>query len=149
MNCQEGKALILVVEDDASLRRLVVRMLSAGGFAAVATGRAAGALELVRQRHGAFDLAIVDIVMPGMGGLDLAGELGREYPDLTILYISGYVDSVVADVLSRRSPELMLFKPFSAETLLERVRALLKSPARREAARAAHSAPQIHDGTLG
>jgi DNA-binding response OmpR family regulator len=75
----DSKPTILVVEDDASLCRLVVRFLHAAGFATLAAGRAADGLALVRQHQGAFDLAIVDMVMPGMSGLDLATDLDREY----------------------------------------------------------------------
>ena len=126
----EGKHSILVVEDDAALRRLMVRMLKRGGFATVDTGSAAEGLSRVRQRNGAFDLAIVDIVMPGVSGLDLATDLDREYPKLCILYTSGYVGSVAADVLTRRTPEHMLLKPFTELALLDRVHLLLESQAR-------------------
>lgn len=150
MNCHDGQPTILVVEDDTALRRLVVRVLTKGGFEVISSGRAADALELVRQRRGAFELAIVDIIMPGMSGLDLAGDLDREYPELKILYISGYVNSVAAEVISRRAPELMLFKPFTAAALLDRVQALLAALPRREPARASNSGrPVIRDGTSG
>ncbi len=65
------------------------------------------------------------MVMPGVSGLDLAADLGREYPNLKILYISGYVGSLVAEALARRSPERVLMKPFTEEALLARVRDLL------------------------
>jgi two-component system sensor histidine kinase EvgS len=121
----------LVVEDDDSLRGLVIRMLNQGGCATFAAGKAADGLALVRQRQGAFDLAIIDMVMPEMSGLDLATDLDREYPELKILYMSGYVNSLAADVLSRRSPGQVLLKPFSQQALLERVRLLLETPPRR------------------
>jgi DNA-binding response OmpR family regulator len=145
----DSKPTILVVEDDASLCRLVVRFLHAAGFATLAAGRAADGLALVRQHQGAFDLAIVDMVMPGMSGLDLATDLDREYPSLKILYISGYIDSLAADALSRRSPDRVLLKPFSEQALLDRVRMLLDSGPRREPGHASQpSAPQIRSGTL-
>jgi DNA-binding NarL/FixJ family response regulator len=106
----------------------MVRMLNGGGFKTFSAGKAADGLSIVRQRQGALDLAIIDLVMPGMSGLDLATDLDREYPDLKILYISGYIDSLAADALSKRSPECMLLKPFGEEALLERVRALLRAP---------------------
>jgi two-component system, cell cycle sensor histidine kinase and response regulator CckA len=147
---EDDKPAILVVEDDAALRRLIVRMLHRGGFATLATGRAADGLSIVRQRQGVVDLAIVDIVMPGMSGLDLATDFDREYPCLKILYISGYVDSIVADVLSRRSPDRMLLKPFTERTLLGRVHLILEAAAKREPGNAGDSTgPQIRSGTLG
>jgi two-component system cell cycle sensor histidine kinase/response regulator CckA len=150
MDHHDRKPTILVVEDNAALRRLVARMLNDGGFATLAAGKAADGLSLVRQHRGMIDLAIIDMVMPGMSGLDLATDLNREYPDLTILYTSGYVDSVAADVLSRRSPDRVLLKPFSEQTLLERVHMLLEMAPRREPGKASgQAAPKIRSGTLG
>jgi CheY-like chemotaxis protein len=116
---------VLVVEDDSSLLSLMERMLANGGFATVSAGKAADGLAIVRQRQGAFHLAIVDMVMPGMSGLDLATDLHREFPNLPILYISGYVGSLAAEALARRTPERVLMKPFSEQELLDRVRMLL------------------------
>jgi DNA-binding response OmpR family regulator len=149
MSDYDSKPTILVVEDDANLCRLVVRMLHSGGFAAFAAGKAADGLALVRQRQGAFDLAIIDMVMPGMSGLDLATDLDREYPSLKILYISGYIDSLAADALSRRTPDRVLLKPFSDRVLLERVRLLLDTAPRREPGCAQAPSPGIRNGTLG
>src|ERR1700722_13320619 len=129
MDYQDGKPAVLVVEDDASLRPLLVDMLAGGGFATLAVATAADALALVRSRQGRFDLAVIDMVMPGMSGLDLASDLCREFPSLKILYISGYVGSLAAEALARRSPERVLLKPFCEETLLDRVRLLLQSEA--------------------
>jgi CheY-like chemotaxis protein len=150
MGYHGGKSPVLLVEDDANLRRLVVDMLANGGFETLATGTAAEGLALVRERQGEFDLAILDIVMPGMSGLDLASDLDREYPNLPILYISGYVGSLAADALARRMPERVLLKPFYEEALLERVRLLLEIAPRRQAGTAPQAAaPALRNGTVG
>ena len=128
MGQHDGRPFILVVEDQAALRHLIVRMLKCGGFDTVDAGAASDGLSLVRQRRGVIDLAIIDMVMPGMSGLDLATDFDREFPDLKILYISGYVDSIAANVLSRQSPDRVLLKPFTEEQLLDRVRLLLGAP---------------------
>lgn len=145
MDTRDGNPTVLVVEDDASLRRLVVHMLASGGFEALATGEAAEGLSLVRQRRGTLDLVILDIVMPGMSGLDLASDLDREYPGLKILYMSGYVGSVAAEVLSRRTPEQVLLKPFTEQELLDRVRRLLNLAPQA----CKEPAPAISNGTAG
>lgn len=151
MSDHGGNPMVLVVEDDASLRHLVVQMLASGGFETLAAGRAAEGLSLVRERQGELDLAIIDMVMPGMSGLDLASDLQREYPGLKILYISGYVGSLAADALAQRSPDRMLLKPFTEETLLARVRMLLgPAPSRCEPGQAEQpSAHTIRNGTSG
>jgi DNA-binding response OmpR family regulator len=148
MDQHDGKPTVLVVEDDASVRRLLVHLLTSGGFEVLATGAAAEGLLLVRERRGALDLAILDIVMPGMSGLDLASDLDREYPGLQILYISGYVGSVAAEVLARRTPDRVLLKPFTEQELLDRVRMLLGSA--RQADRAnPPPASAMRQGTVG
>ena len=150
MSYHDSSATVLVVEDDPHLLRLIELMLAGGGFAVVTAGTAPGGLELVRERDGRFDLAVIDIVMPGVSGLDLATDLDREYPDLKILYISGYIGSLATEALSRRSPERVLLKPFTAEELLSRVRMLLDIAPRREAGPAAQlTAPDTSKGTPG
>lgn len=139
MNYQDGRPAVLVVEDDSSLLTLIERMLANGGFATVTAAKAADGLCLVRERSGSFALAIIDMVMPGMSGLDLATDLHREYPNLKILYISGYVGSLAAEVLSRRTPERVLMKPFAEKELLDRVRMLLESPAADDESRPSQS----------
>jgi len=141
---------VLVVEDDPHLLRLVEHMLVSGGFAVAAAGTASGGLDLVRERDGGFDLAVIDMVMPGVSGLDLATDLGREYPSLKILYISGYIGSLAAEALSHRSPDRVLLKPFTEEQLLSRVRMLLGIAPRSEAGPGSQSAaPGAAKGTPG
>ena len=119
---------VLVVEDQEPLRRLIVRFLGRHGIQAFEAANAGQGLSIVHQRAGRIDLAILDMVMPGMSGLDLATDLIREYPGTRILYISGHVDSIAMDVIARRSPEAVLLKPFTEQALLERVHQLLEMP---------------------
>ncbi|HUB83460.1 MAG TPA: response regulator [Bryobacteraceae bacterium] len=128
MNHRDGRPAVLVVEDDPAVLRLMELVLASGGFDTVAVGKAADGLAQVRQRQGRFDLAILDIVMPGVSGLDLAGDLDREFPNLKILYISGFVGSLAAQALVHRTPDRVLLKPFSDQELLERVRKLIGVP---------------------
>lgn len=150
MSYLDSSPTVLVVEDDPHLLRLVELMLASGGFAVFPAATASEGLELVREREGRFDLAVIDMVMPGVSGLDLATDLGREYPDLEILYISGYIGSLAAEALSRRSPDRVLLKPFTEEELLNRVRMLLGIAPRPEAEPATRSAaPGASKGTPG
>jgi CheY-like chemotaxis protein len=146
VDCPGVNATVLIVEDDPLLLCLIERMLASGGFDAFTAGSAADALTMVREREGRFDLAIVDMVMPGMSGLDLATELDREYPHLKILYISGYVGSTAADALARRTPERVLLKPFSEQELLDRVRVLVSLETHRESGQASQA---VGDGSQG
>ena len=125
---------VLVVEDQEPVRRLIVQFLSGHGIQTFDASNAGQGLSIVHQRAGRIDLAILDMVMPGVSGLDLATDLIREYPCIKILYTSGYVDSVAMNVIARRSPQAVLLKPFTEQALLERVHQLLEMP------------PEIHPG---
>jgi CheY-like chemotaxis protein len=137
MDYHVGSPTVLVVEDDAGLRGLVIHMLANGGLTGLEADTADKALAMVQERDGRLDLAIIDMVMPGVSGLDLAAILGRDYPNLKILYISGYIGSLAAEALARRSPERVLLKPFTEEALLTRVRMLLGA------------APAVSGGRMG
>jgi CheY-like chemotaxis protein len=150
VNYHDGKAAVLVVEDDPALLRLMERMLTGGGFETVTATEATDGLSLVRACKGAFQLAIIDMVMHETSGLDLAADLGREYPSLKILYISGYAGSLAAEAIARRSPQRVLLKPFTELALLDRMRMLLAFPAHGEAGQASPTAARaLRSGTRG
>jgi len=119
---------ILVVEDESAVRRLIVQTLKQNGFAPLEAASAMEGLAAFETHAGDISLAIVDMVMPAMSGLDLAAELVRLQPDLKILYISGYGQSVAMISIQRQTPDLVLIKPFTVGVLLERVRKLLAAP---------------------
>jgi len=121
----EPRAIILVVEDNGALRRLMARVLSDEGFQVRQAASALKGLELFRAQPESVDLAVVDMVMPGMSGLDLAAELERLRPGIKILYTSGYGSSVAMESISHRSPDRVLLKLFDAAELVERVSRLV------------------------
>ena len=119
------KAVILVVDDQKSVRKLIGEFLVSAGYEFLEAENGSQAIDLVRQREGRVDLVITDLVMPAAGGLDLTADLTREYPAAKILYISGYADSVAMEVIARRSPDAVLLKPFNQQMLLARLARLL------------------------
>lgn len=119
---------ILVVDDQTAVRQLISRMLNRSGFKTIEAGTGFQALALFAGARASIDLAIIDMVMPQMSGLDVAAELGRLNPDLKILYISANAESIAIDSIRRRSPEFLLLKPFTEQNLLERVFNLLAEP---------------------
>ena len=120
-------ATVLVVEDEAGVRRLIGHILCGHGFTVLDAASASQGLALFRHHQDRIGLVITDVVMPGMGGLDLAAELERDRPGVHILYMSGYTDSVVVESLKRQAPEVVLPKPFTAASLVDRVTNLLKA----------------------
>jgi len=123
-NKEEGDP-ILIVEDDPPLRRWLTRVLKSNHYPVVIAEDGTEGLRQFEAYGGCFRLAIVDMVMPGMSGLDLAAELERRRPDLRILYISGHGDSVAIQGILHTGKEVVLVKPFEASTLLDRVRCLM------------------------
>jgi hypothetical protein len=116
---------VLVVEDDAAVRRLVVSVLRANGYDVLATCSGAEAQRLFDENSETVRLLVTDVVMPGMSGAQLAGRLRRSRPDLPVLYISGYTEGVVDDQGPDDAGARLLSKPFGPDDLLAEVRRAL------------------------
>jgi len=119
------RGLILLVEDDASVRIVTSRMLELSGYRVHAVESPAAARAYWATHADAVDLLITDLVMPGGGGRDLALELRAQRPALRVLFVTGY------DPGSQPSTEnaTTLGKPFSREELLAATRSVLTKPA--------------------
>jgi CheY-like chemotaxis protein len=128
MTCHSNQT-ILVVDDQTPVRRLITRMLNRSGFNTIEARNGIQALALFEGEHRRIDLAIIDMVMPQMSGLDVAAELSRQCPNLKILYVSAHAGSIAIDCIRRRSPEQLLLKPFTERSLVDRVFGLLGEPA--------------------
>jgi len=117
---------VLLVEDNQAVRELILYMLEAHGYKVLGAESAERGLELFEQNRTEIRMVIVDMVMPGISGLDLAAELVRRCPQVQILYISGIGDSVAIQGLLRNSFESVLVKPFTEDALINRVAQLLQ-----------------------
>ncbi len=113
---------LLLVEDEAAVRRLAARTLRAHGFEVF---EAAGGDEAVALfgRERSIELVITDMVMPGMSGQDLAERLRRTNPTVKVLYMSGYSKEQLSIQASRRSA--FLEKPFTPDSLVRKVKEIL------------------------
>jgi two-component system, cell cycle sensor histidine kinase and response regulator CckA len=122
----ESSPVVLVVDDEQTVRDLVCRALRDDGYRTLEAGHGAEALNLVEESAEPIDLVITDVVMPGMDGRELGRRLAQSRPTLPVLYISAYD---VNDIFRRGSPSSsapFLQKPFPHDTLLSRVEQLLK-----------------------
>ncbi len=120
-----GHETVLVVEDDPGIRKLVCRALARAGYTVLEAQSAAQARDIAGTHGGAIDLVLTDAVLPDAYGVEI-GELVRaKRAECKLLYMSGYTDDTMAyhGVLESGSP--FLEKPFSAETLVRKVREVL------------------------
>jgi two-component system cell cycle sensor histidine kinase/response regulator CckA len=121
-----GKETILLVEDDAAVRRYMTVALGRYGYTVVSTSSGDEALAAADGQR--FDLVISDIVMPGMSASELASRLRAKSPRLRILYMSGYTEDTIVHRGVLDPGVAFLGKPFSAEALARKVRETLEAP---------------------
>ena len=122
---QRGTETILVVEDEPSVRTLVRDELRKLGSRVIEAKNGVEACLLATQQAGSLQLLLTDVVMPGMGGRELAQHLSVIKPDLRTLFISGYMDDVGIMAGQEEGMSSFLQKPFTPEVLARAVRNLL------------------------
>ena len=83
---------VLIADDEESMRTLVGRAIAMDGHTIVTAQDGAEALEIISDEQGAFDLLLTDIQMPIMDGIALALAVARDFPNLTILLMTGFAD---------------------------------------------------------
>jgi signal transduction histidine kinase/CheY-like chemotaxis protein len=122
---RRGNETVLVVEDEPSVRELTVRTLRAGGYRVLAASNGREALDVVARSPQGFHLLLTDVVMPDMGGRQLADTLLSGRPDLAVLFVSGHAEDVIAHHGVLDPGVHFLAKPFTPAALQEKVRSLL------------------------
>lgn len=125
---QRGTESILVVEDEPAVRALVRDTLRSRGYRVLEANDGMEALLLVSQYRDAIDLLLTDIVMPQMGGRELAEHLRGQSPDLKVMFMSGYTDDEILKhgVVAARVEFMQ--KPFTPHALANRIRKVLDQP---------------------
>jgi two-component system, cell cycle sensor histidine kinase and response regulator CckA len=117
--------IILVVEDETSILRFTKRMLEELGYTVLAAESPNQALELAEKRPNEIDLLITDVVMPEMNGKELSHRLHEAYPNLKTIFMSGYTANGIAHRGVLEKDANFIQKPFSAESMAQKVRATL------------------------
>ena len=120
-----GVETILLVEDEARVRKLIVDVLKARGYHVMEATRGEEALRLCKQLGSKIDLAVVDVVMPEMSGPDLVKQVAQLCPQMRVLYISGYTDEAIVHHGIPQSGAAFLQKPFMPDALARKVRDVL------------------------
>jgi two-component system, cell cycle sensor histidine kinase and response regulator CckA len=120
-----GQETILVVEDEESLRKIVARVLTGAGYRVVSASNAGEALLLCEKHGSRIRLMLTDVIMPGMNGRELSERLATMVPNMKVLYMSGYTDDAIVDRGALAPGTVLIQKPFTADELSARVRAVL------------------------
>lgn len=121
-----GREVVLVAEDEETVRSIVVRLLHAQGYRVLEAEDGQAGLELARRHPGPIDLLLTDVMMPRMGGHELAERLRQERPDTRVLFMSGYnTEENLLRLPGCDGPVGLLPKPFTHRDLARKVREIL------------------------
>jgi PAS domain S-box-containing protein len=115
-----GSGTILLVEDEESLRVLTRNVLQQEGYTVLEAGNGAEAVAVAQAAGRPIDLLLTDMVMPGMNGRAVAERVGRLYPDIKVVYMSGYTGFSTRESASFNA--VIIAKPFTRQVLLQKMR---------------------------
>jgi len=119
-----GNESILLVEDQADVRKIALMGLESHGYAVLAASDGLGALASIEDRPH-LDILVTDVVMPGMSGRELAEKVRTLYPGIKVLYMSGYTEDAVIRHGILQEDVAFIRKPFTPNTLAIKVRQVL------------------------
>lgn len=122
---QGGRETILVVEDEPLVRDMAAEALRSRGYEVLVAENGAHALQIVRGHFGPIDLLVTDLVMPQIGGSELADLLEKARPGMRVLYTSGYTESFDVPKTLRAIGGSFLRKPYTPTVLAQKVRQVL------------------------
>lgn len=117
-----GDETILLVEDDGGVRGLAVKGLEHFGYTVIAASDGVEAIEIVESKGCELDLVLTDVVMPNMGGAELADILQARYPGLNVLFTSGYTDDAVVRHGLLEAHVHFIQKPYTPKSLASKIR---------------------------
>jgi two-component system cell cycle sensor histidine kinase/response regulator CckA len=124
-----GSETILVVEDDEQVRFAIRRMLDSWGYQCLEARNGDVALDFLRQSHDLIDLLLTDLVMPGIDGRALAGQVRKLRPNIKVLMMSGYTEHAAVKTGSLGPGEAFVEKPFTGISLSRAIRGALGTDA--------------------
>jgi two-component system, cell cycle sensor histidine kinase and response regulator CckA len=125
-----GTETILLVEDDEMVRSLVRDTLARDGYKVLDAPDPVEARRIADSFRGRIHLLITDVVMPKISGRELAEQLTRRRPEMKVIYMSGYTDSAIVNSGILQKEVAFLQKPFTPDSLMERVRDVLEGNGR-------------------
>jgi CheY-like chemotaxis protein len=120
-----GSETILLVEDDGHVRAAAARVLEGAGYTVLLASTGGEALTMIERHDEPVGLVLTDLVMPEMGGRELAQRLTASWPDIKIVFMSGYTEDAASRASVLAPGAFFLDKPFTPETLTRKVREAL------------------------
>ena len=127
----QGSETILLVEDEEAVRILARKTLQNYGYHTLEAANGEEVLKVVKEHDKKIHLLVTDVVMPGMSGREVADHLLLLYPEIKVLYISGYTDSAIVHHGILEPETALLLKPFKPEALASKVREVLEGLSKR------------------
>ncbi len=120
-----GKETILLAEDNEGVRNLAIRLLERAGYTVLAAPDGEQGLALFEEHAHEVDMALLDVVMPGLSGPDLYRAIKEQHPEFRALFASGFKDSSGGSKFALDPGDVLIRKPYDRETLLTAVRQVL------------------------
>jgi two-component system cell cycle sensor histidine kinase/response regulator CckA len=117
-----GTETVLVVEDDAQVRAVLLRLLRGHGYAVLLAGNAREALEILGEPGASIHLVLTDLVMPEVDGRTMAAEIRQRYPRTNVLFMSGYTEHAAVKGAAFGPADRLIQKPFTRHDMLTAVR---------------------------
>jgi DNA-binding response OmpR family regulator len=131
-----GCETVLLVEDEESVRELVRVTLSSRGYKVLEAENGEAGLQIAEKTSDRIDILVTDVMMPGIGGRELAKRLTAARPGLCVLYLSGYTEDAVVTPGALVPGTAFLQKPFTLQSLTKKVREVLRARPQSKAASA-------------
>lgn len=121
-----GSGVVLVVEDDPPVRRLLTGELRRRGFTVLEAEHGGDALKICREHRGKIDVLLTDVVMPRLNGVELAAAVAPLRPDTKVLFMSGHPERAGEGMTPEAAQAAnLILKPFTPETVVARINALM------------------------
>lgn len=124
---KQVSGVILLAEDRDSVRRMVSEILTRAGYECHGADSGVSALELFRTNPDQFDVVLTDVLMPGMGGVELARHIRAIRADMPMLFMSGYADSSQISQKDVSDNIELMHKPFTSNEILGKIRDVIKT----------------------
>jgi PAS domain S-box-containing protein len=122
----KGSGTVLLVEDDAAVRKLAQAVLEERGYTVLAAADGMEALAMVDGKPGGIDLLVTDVIMPGMAGDELVEHMRLRKPDLKVVFVSGYASESIPKIVTNAKTSF-LQKPFPVQDLIRKVYEMITS----------------------